>query len=90
MDKAKIKKELAGMTREQLHEQLELAMKAVEEAADILVKESEAAQTDAAVAFVQTYKDEAAELEKLEQELDEEDREDARAEELEKAGKLPE
>jgi len=90
MDKKAIKNEIAAMSREEFIKELELAMKAMEEAAATLMKESEAAQKAAAVAVVQSYTNEAAELEKLEHELDGEDAEDADAEELEKAGKLPE
>jgi len=74
----------------QLKESLRASLEAMEQAADTVVRESEAAQVEAAEALVQSYQEEGAELIRLLDAADREDEENAKAEELEKAGKMPE
>ena len=70
-------------------QKLEAIVEAMEKAADEVVRESRGAQAEAAQALVQSYRDESAELMRLLDDQDRQDQEDARAEELEKAGKMP-
>ncbi len=77
------------MHRDEIREQLKAALAAMEQAADALGRESEAAQKDAGASLVKDYQAETGELAGILKDAARDEEGEAALEELEEAGKTP-